>query len=214
MLTFLRSFPGMYAKPAAGFGLVELLVSISIMILVTTVVLANHSTFTSSSLLRTQAYDVALRVREVQMAAVSSQSGTGNNFRAVNGIQFSVGALSATAPVDKGRYRAFTTTADIANSSWTSSIAQLGAVGVLDSRFEFGPITTVASDGTVMNHTVGLYITFVRPNFDARYFRGGNGVELSANTVAARIGIRPRGSNADPAPRYVVISRNGQVTVE
>ena len=55
-----------------GFGLVELLVSISIMLLVTMVVLVNHESFNNGALLRSQAYEVALRLREVQLSAVGA----------------------------------------------------------------------------------------------------------------------------------------------
>ncbi len=182
------------------------------MVLVTTVVLANHSSFTSTSLLRTQAYDVALRIREVQQAAVSSQNSSANDFRAINGVQFSAGAISASAAVDRTRYRAFSTD-EVTSATWENDITPLGALGVLDSRFEFGPITTLQSNGTESGGQTGVFITFMRPNFDARFFRT-DGVEYGAAHVAIRIGVRPRGSNASPAPRYIVISRSGQITVE
>jgi len=76
-------------KLKQGFGLIELLVSISIMILVIGVVLSQQKAFNGAVLLRGQAYEIALQAREVQLRAVSViNRDNSTDFREVYGIYF------------------------------------------------------------------------------------------------------------------------------
>ncbi len=59
-----------------GFGLIELLVSISLMVLVLAIVLVQQTAFNGSVLLRSQAFEIALQIREVQLNAVSVAAAT------------------------------------------------------------------------------------------------------------------------------------------
>lgn len=197
----------MSLKKTAGFGLVELLVSISIMVLISTVVLANHSSFTSNSLLRTQAYDVALRIREVQQAALSAQEQGGTGFSSTLGLHFSTAAPSASALAHRQRYRAFSSSA-ITGPGWQTSATSVGVPGQLDERFEVRSI--IASSGGVTSSQGTLYISFVRPNFDARFYRT-DGTLVGWDSVTISIG-RPGSVAADQ--RQITVAKSGQITVE
>lgn len=70
-----------------GFSLVELIVVVGIFIVITSVVLANHSRFNSSVLLGNAAYDIALSVRQAQVYGLSTQQYSGA-FQIGYGIRF------------------------------------------------------------------------------------------------------------------------------
>ena len=48
-----------------GFGLIELMVSISVMAIVSAIILVKQNSFNGAILLRSQTYEIALDVREV-----------------------------------------------------------------------------------------------------------------------------------------------------
>src|SRR6056297_1347427 len=74
------------APPAtAGFSMIELLVSISIIVLVLSITLTRQSSFNSAVLLRSEEFDVALAIREVQLSAISA-AGDSGQFRTTLGV--------------------------------------------------------------------------------------------------------------------------------
>ena len=73
----------------AGFTLIELMITITIVTLVTGIVMANYSSFNSVVLLKSQAYELALDLRSAQVYGVSV-GGTTNSFRGAYGIYFDV----------------------------------------------------------------------------------------------------------------------------
>jgi prepilin-type N-terminal cleavage/methylation domain-containing protein len=58
-------------KNYRGFTLIELMVTITIVVLVTGIVLVQYSSFNSSVLLTSQAYQLAFDLREAQSLAIS-----------------------------------------------------------------------------------------------------------------------------------------------
>jgi prepilin-type N-terminal cleavage/methylation domain-containing protein len=72
----------------AGFTLVELLVSISILLLIISVVIFRFASFDSVILLRTLAYDIGLSIRSAQSYSLSAL-GYEDNFRLPYGVSFS-----------------------------------------------------------------------------------------------------------------------------
>ena len=74
-------------KPKAqkGFSLVELLVSIAIFTVITSVILAKHSQFSGTLLLENLAYDIALSIRKAQVFGLSVREFT------VGSSEFNVG---------------------------------------------------------------------------------------------------------------------------
>lgn len=189
------------AKLQAGFGLVELLISISIMVLITSVVIARQDAFNSSTVLRNQAYEIALDVRGVQLQAVSASKlndpSVVNSFRNVYGLYFAGGSNT---------YRIFQD-AGTPGNNWYSANEEYGKQGYLDKRFEISEVRTMidaagtpADDVTVM---------FQRPNFDARFFTAANS-PVDADVTGIEIDVRVRGGTLT---RTVEISKAGQITV-
>lgn len=187
---------------SGGFGLVELLVSISIIVLITSLVLINHSSFNGAVLLRSQAYEVALRAREVQLFAVSVVGESGD-FRNTYGLHFD--STVSTNPF----YRIFR---DADGDNYYDSDEEFGTQGFLDTRFEIRELRVVGgpSDGTTPN---SVSVVFARPNFDARFFNAASS-DLSANRLEIDVS-RVNSSGSGPGEvRTIEISRTGQISVQ
>lgn len=203
LASYKESTSGCMHKQQAGFGLVELLVSISIVVIVASIILTKQSTFNSSVLLRGQAYEVALRAREVQLSAVSATNDASNDFRSVLGLHFDV------TNGNEGGYKIFRD----ANSDgfYSGSGEEFDIQGQLDKRFEIREIRVTDGGGTTVEND--LSVIFVRPNFDARFFVGAGSekTQASAEIDIARIGITGTGNDV---LRTVVITSTGQISVK
>lgn len=187
-----------------GFGLVELLVSISVMILVTGLILTQHSSFNSGVLLRSQAYDIGLRLREVQLSAVGAQGAGGTSgYRLQYGARFNVGASSG--------YTVLSTPNTASN--WHLNYSTVGAAGIIDPRFQIICIMRVTGgvdDLCDSGATAETFILFRRPNFDAIFFNQ-NGTVISNSVSAVKIVIGFRGASDG---RVITVTRSGQISVE
>jgi prepilin-type N-terminal cleavage/methylation domain-containing protein len=184
-------------KPTqAGFGLIELLVSISVLVIVTSVILVRQTSFDGAVLLRSQAYEVALQLRDIQLSAVSASYDTAD-FRSTLGAHFTT---------NTSRYSIFRDSASGADDNNYYDVGEeFGQQGILDRRFEIREIRVI--DSTPSTETE-LSIVFQRPNFDARFFTAGN-TEVTAGSVeieVARVG--------DTATRTVEVTSAGQISVQ
>jgi hypothetical protein len=183
----------------SGFGLIELLVSISIMVLVIGTIIARHTAFNSASLLRSQTWDVALTVREVQLTAISAAN-LGGGFREVYGVHLN------TAVGNNQNFVIFKDASPANNYFYTSADTLLGVQGSLDRRFEISAIRSYLGAGS-SSHTA-LSITFERPNYDAR-FRIDGGSDLNADRVEIDVRVVDGGST-----RTIEITQTGQISVK
>jgi prepilin-type N-terminal cleavage/methylation domain-containing protein len=183
----------------SGFGLIELMVSISIMTIVSSVILVKQSSFNGAVLLRNQTYEIALSAREVQLSALT----TGNNrndFRAVLGIHFDTNAAN------NGRYMVFQ---DDDENGFYDSGEEFGVQGFLDNRFE---IRSIRSGLTTPSE---VSVIFVRPNFDARFFRApGPTNEINEETIEIDVARRGISGTDDGTLRTLEITATGQITVK
>ena len=186
------------AKQKGGFGLVELMVSISIMVIVSAIILGRQASFNGSVLLRSQAYEIALHVREIQLNAVSASSDGVGGFRSVLGLHFDTGTLN------NGVYHVFR---DADDDGYYDADEAFGLQGILDKRFEIREIRIMAA----IPYTVpDLSVVFVRPNFDARFFDSSG--ELLVPSVEIDVGRR--GFSGTDSIRTVEITSTGQIAVQ
>lgn len=179
-----------------GFGLVELMVSISIMTLVSVVILARHNSFNGSVVLRNQAYEVAFALREAQNYAVSAAFTGGANessYRQRYGVHFdtssSVYYLFRDADGD-GSY---------------DSDEAIGPPGRLDPRFQFSDFTT--GGGASLSGS-DLDVVFERPNFDALFSPSSS--DGTVRIVLTAINPNDNGVNVS---REIEITGTGQIAV-
>jgi prepilin-type N-terminal cleavage/methylation domain-containing protein len=181
-----------------GFGLIELMVSISVVTIVTSVILVRQSSFNSAVLLRNQTYDVALNVREVQLSAVTTGRSS-IDFRAILGIHFDTNTL------DNDRYILFQD-ADASPNGFYDVGEETSAI-FLDERFEIREIRAGADTPSALS------VIFVRPNFDARFFDATNS-EVLEETIEIDIARRGVVGTDDGVLRTVEITATGQITVQ
>ncbi len=179
------------SKLTSGFGLIELMVSIGIMTLVAGIILVRQSSFNGAVLLQSQAYKIALTVREVQVNAVSAAAIQGST-REMLGLYFDISRNTT--------YRTFRD--DETNGSYDAT-EEYGQQSSLDSRFE---IKAIRVGGVAQN---SVSVMFERPNFDAKFFVGTT--QVSASQVEVDIGTVD-GSSA--VLKTVVITATGQISVE
>lgn len=190
-----RALPHKHAN--AGFGLIELMVSIGVMVLVSAAIIVKQSSFNGAVLLRGQAYDIAFSVREAQLNAVSAVgSGGAATYRTRVGVYF-----DTSSPL----YQTFKDTAQGVNADgFFNSSEEYGQPGTLDKRFE---IREIRADGVAVSGGK-IAVIFERPNFDARFFSGAN-TEITAERI--EVDIAREGINDI---RTVEITRTGQIVVK
>lgn len=194
----------MRAMHQGGFGLIELMVSISVMVIVMSIVLARHSAFNSAVLLRSQAYEVALQLREVQLSSVST-SGDGGNFRNVYGVYFTKVDTPSTNPKN-GHYQIFK---DANSDFFYDSGEEFGAIGTLDPRFEVRDIRV----GSVSVAGDEISIVFIRPNFDALFYTSSG----KQDVASVELDIARRGFPGETGPEFVrtiEVTSAGQIAVQ
>jgi len=191
------------ALTARGFSLIELMISITIMVIVISVVSTRQGAFNGAVLLRGQAYEAALTVREVQLNAVSA-TGDGGEFRSVYGIHFN------TSSSTNGRYTIFKDTPgpSVNANGFFDPGEEFGQQSFLDRRFE---VREIRSIGDTMESTGGLSVVFVRPNFDARFFDSAG--EVNASSVEVDIARRDSAGTDPGSIRTLEVTATGQISV-
>lgn len=174
-----------------GFSLLEVLITAAIIGLITGIIALRYGSFNNLILLKNQAYEVALSLKETQTRALSVTVVGGSDFRAAYGIHF--------ARSQPDRYVIFRD----GNGDAQYNAGEELETRRLDSRFRLKRICSGSSSGCVPLEQ--LSVTFRRPNFDA-IMRSGSGVVT--NTV---IEIETMSGNGT---RGVGVNAAGQITVE
>lgn len=186
-----------------GFTIVELLVTISFFVIVTSTILVRHATFSGNLLLTNLAYDIALSIREAQVFGLSvSEFGTGTGeFDVGYGVHFDSGdntsyILFADREPKDQRYNDDddSETVDVFNIHKGNTISLF--CGVLSSGTE-------KCSSTDISH---LDIVFERPNPDAIITSNIAGESYSSAKIVVR---SPQGKE-----RTIIIGITGQIYVE
>lgn len=185
----------------SGFGLVELLVSISIIVLVTGVILSRHSKYDGAVLLRSQAYEVAFQAREVQLSAVSTLGQVGQ-FRNVVGLYFDT-------ENKRSNYLTFRDSV-VSGNYYYDDGEQIGKQHNIDPRFEIDKITVNSTSGTTTLPAIS--VVFERPNYDAKFY-SDTGV-INASSVQIDIRLKSGTGNGVGVVRSVEITKTGQIVVK
>jgi prepilin-type N-terminal cleavage/methylation domain-containing protein len=189
----------------AGFGLIELMVSISIMVLVSGIILSRQSGFNSAVVLRSQAYELAFAIREMQQGAVSvtnNTDGGATSFRSVLGVY-----VTTDGPADRNQTYWLYEDGD-SNFYYTGPSENIGNPRQIDRRFY---VSDIRND---IFSVVGgeISIVFERPNFDARFY-DALGTEVFASHIdidICRVGSSCAGVED---VRTVRVTEAGQIDV-
>lgn len=218
-----RAFAWVGKGAVRAFTLVELLVTVSIMVVITSIVLTGQSTFNQSLLLTDTAYTVALSVREAQSLGLSSR-GVGGVYNVGYGVHFASGAPTgytifadtATTQTTPSYCPVLSTPANspetkTGNCLYDSSTENVQAYtfsrGFKVSDFcgkDMGGTKHCVSDG----YYQALDIIFLRPNTVAVLsgLHGATQVQLSCAEIYV---AAPSGS----ATRSIRVSQLGEVSV-
>ncbi len=154
-------------------------------------------------LLRSQAYEIALALREVQLSAVSASGDTGS-FRTVYGVHFTSDTSPAADPLN-GYFQVFK---DANNDGFLSTGEEFGPRGNLDKRFEVRAIRIGGAPSSK------LAVVFVRPNFDALFFDDAVGGPVSASTIEIDIARRGIDGTGPDVVRTIEVTSTGQIAVK
>ncbi len=203
------------SRPARGFTLIELLVVCGIMIIVTSIVLANNNEYGGQVLLQNFAYDVALSVRQAQVYGISVQrfgSGVSSSFTAGYGIHFDISTpttyiLFADAVNPNGLYDC--------PSPGTS--CELVTANTINSGYFISKLCAPAgTDSSSCQAVSKIDILFLRPEPDALITACGATcttsclLNNSACVSSARVVLEsPHGDTMS-----VSIEANGQIAVD
>ncbi len=190
-----------------GFSLIELMVTISIVVLATAAVLMQYSGFNNVTLLKSQALEVSLDLRTAQQYGVNVRTDGGDN-RSAYGIYF-----DADTPDEYILFR------DVDDNLAFDAGEQIGDVYKLDSRFTIAALCVPNSTNT---HTCSAdrkaSAAFKRPNFDAVIANsdsGGGSYTVRNGGAGVRYLTIEIASKTNPAmKREVWVYNSGQIVVE
>lgn len=192
------------ASLQGGFTVVEILVSVGIFAIITSIVLVNNAKFNNALLLGNLAYDVALSIREAQTYGLNvrgASSGGTTLFTAGYGITFRTTTSNA--------YELF---ADLNNNHINNGGNELVRTYSVSSGYAIKDICgTPLGGGTKQCKSNGLLsdgisLSFMRPNPDA-FIRSLSG--SVSYTHAEIILVSPQGKT-----RMVSIESTGQISIQ
>lgn len=194
----LRKYQTLKTNTLSGFTIVELLVTLSIVVLVTGIIMIRYASFNSSVLLASQAYITAFDIREAQSLAVSVR-GSQSEYREEYGLYFTM--------ADPTQYILFQdndTNGDHSPVRYHSGEA-LGSPYRVDSRFRILDICAT-NGGSQTCSLSDLAISFKRPDFDASFYS-----TAAANIQSVELIV---GSTDSAITRSIMVYASGQISVE
>ncbi len=188
-----------FASPTktAGFTLVELLISVAIIGVISSIVLVKYSSFDSTVILKGYAYEIALGLRETQIKAVSVVRNN-DGFDYPYGMTFSVGASTNDPVPDSKKYMAFVFGSasvyphyDHAEATPVADVLQTfdipRSMFVSEICVTAGASERCSSDGS--NPVTRLDISFRRPEYKALFFATRDSGDLSTTISSAKIKV-------------------------
>lgn len=190
-----------------GFTLVELLISISIIGIVTSMVLVKYNSFDSTVLLKSVAYEIGITLREVQIKALShSRNGTTvESFNYPYGVTFS--PLSKTYAI----FRYATTSTriprfvDATYPSYPESIQTF----TIDRSIQVQDVCVTISGVEDCTTPTRLDISFRRPEFTSLFYVEGFGVQPAVESAKIKVNSTSGGAGVF----WIVVNLFGQISV-
>jgi type II secretory pathway pseudopilin PulG len=200
-----------------GFTVVELLVTIGIMMVITSTIVFNQSTYTDGVALSSSVDNVSLSLFQAQAYGVSvKETETGSDdFSAAYGISFNIDGtvfnknyiFFVDKEVNNKRYDYIGVWSDC-----TVGLECLEKNTLLGKNY-ISSICVVRTSGPEMCSSVArVDISFVRPNTDAiiTFFNNGGSIYTLPNTIGAKIYITYPGGPT----KSVLVYNTGQISVQ
>ena len=196
-------------KSETGFSLIEMIVSISIILIITSVVLVRQSAFTSTVLLKNLAYGVALSVREVQTAAVSVR-GRNGIFDVPYGIHFDI--------QKDNQYVLFRDVKPVSNINDKYDVGdteELVDTITINKNFKLKDLCYENTSTKVCNSNdpnfKELVVIFKRPDFDALFNVDNNTNDLDSDIIEVEVVLSGRVD--DTLERVITVNSTGFVGI-
>lgn len=177
-----------------GFTLVELLVSITIFSVITTMAVFSNSQFNSSVLLTNLAYEIAISVRQAQVYGVTVRKNASGGFDSAYGIHFDLATPS--------KYVLFEDKAPQDHICDSNECLQANVVEVFNIQ-KGNRISKICVDSTCSTSGT-LDVSFVRPNPDAFIRRDGQATRYNKAEICV--------SSISGSKRKVVVEETGQIS--
>jgi len=191
------------SRAIGGFSLIELMVTVTIVTMVTGLALVRYSSFNSTVLLNSQAYEVALDVRQTQLYSLSagsvSQSVNSNvdaRFRQPYGLEF-----RRDNPIQYSIFQDI----DEDDQGDANEVFERMFLG---TDFSIGELCV---NGSTCSENEGAFVEviFKRPDFNAKFRTNIGGSSLTITSVSIRLV-----DDQNNLTRDIVIDESGYVTVE
>lgn len=179
-----------FLKNTRGFTIIELMVTVGIFAIITSILLVRNSKFDDETLLQAASYEVALSVRQAQNYGINVQ-GQGGSFDKPYGIYFETGTMS---------YMLFSDTDD---DGYYSEGEELDTF-TLGRGFAVSRVCSLS--GNNCDDISAVSVVFRRPEPEAVMTEEG-GSPGAVSAVAVKI-ESPRGGS-----RYIVVRQTGQIAV-
>jgi prepilin-type N-terminal cleavage/methylation domain-containing protein len=193
-----------------GFTLVELMVSIFIMGMIMTVIVANQSTYSESAGLKNTADDISLSLREAQVYGISARetAAGSQDFDKAYGVVFNLASSGSNASyitfIDQNSNGVY-------GGDWScNSNAGCLSVKNLPKNNTISSLCLLTIAGVANCGSTRLDITFLRPDTAARIQVDSSSLD-TANYKGVRINLisSPNGNT-----RSVDIYTTGQISVQ
>ncbi len=213
MNSFLKKILPIRSKRNKGFTLVELLVTIVIFVVLTSIVLFSQGNFNNTVLLNNLAYDIGLTIRQAQDYGVSVKESSGA-FSSASGVNFSYGVYFNTT-VSKTNFVLF---ADTTGTGGNPDSRYNGSVTVCPSndvecvqKYNINNGSYISSICTGSSSscspiTSTLTVLFTRPNPDAIMYVDSNPVPVNYAEITV--------TSVGGTTRKVIITSVGQIYVQ
>jgi Tfp pilus assembly protein FimT len=187
-----------------GFMIIELLISVVIMSVMSTVVLSANSNMSARLQTDNLAHLVALSIREAQTRALSATVPPGATTAPGYGVYFSIDGGGATQVI----LYTDPPTSDGGDNTYTEDTEMVSQPRVLGQGFTISGLGASAVEGQPVNK---VSILFRRPRSDAiiRYGMSAGSASSPTNNASIRISSPKAG-----VTKTIVVTSTGQISVQ
>lgn len=199
MISSFKKFVNRINRSKEGFTLIELMVTVGIFVLMTSLLLAKYNNYYSGTIFKNQAYDIAITLRQAQSFGISVKVDVApgsNSFDSAYGVRF------PSAGVNNFSLYSF-----IRNgNSYSQNILQK------EYRLKNGAYIErldVSTDGSAYSLANSVNVIFQRPNPEAIFCANVNGVDSCGTYKYLSIGLKaPNGTI-----KTVKVNNSGQISI-
>jgi prepilin-type N-terminal cleavage/methylation domain-containing protein len=203
-----------------GFTVIELVVSIGIFAVMTSLVVVKYGTFNQSTLLTDTAYDIALALHTAQNygLSVKNTGASSNPFSFPYAISFSPGVTGHSCGASMANNKHIVLYADADPIGTPDGVCKATDSAVTTYAITRGATIAPTTSGSGSGICVGagvcsfynitqLDVSFTRPNPEAKICANGSATSCYSYAEVTIVGT-------DGSTRTIVIRENGQVSVK